>query len=60
MPAVPVGSVVDTTGAGDNFVAGFLSGILRGADLGECARRGLQQAARAITRTGGSAGSESD
>ncbi|WRS26635.1 sugar kinase [Oscillospiraceae bacterium MB08-C2-2] len=32
--------VVDTTGAGDNFVAGFISGLLDGEDLLSCARRG--------------------
>ncbi len=53
LPAVPVENVVDTTGAGDNFVAGFISGILDGASVRKCAERGLRQAARAITHTGG-------
>ncbi len=35
MPAYPV-DVVDTVGAGDAFVAGFLSGRLRGWSAGEC------------------------
>jgi 2-dehydro-3-deoxygluconokinase len=35
MPAYSV-EVVDTVGAGDAFVAGFLSGRLRGWDTGEC------------------------
>lgn len=53
LPAVPVANVVDTTGAGDNFVAGFITGILDGAPLLDCAWRGLRRAAEAITHTGG-------
>lgn len=53
LPAVPVANVVDTTGAGDNFVAGFIAGVLDGAPLLDCARRGLHRAAEAITHTGG-------
>ncbi len=56
LPALPVENVVDTTGAGDNFVAGFLSGILRGGGLRTCAELGLRRAAEAITHTGGGAG----
>ena len=52
-PAVPVPNVIDTTGAGDNYVAGFISGILHNASLRDCANLGLQQAARAIMHTGG-------
>ncbi|MBQ8075997.1 MAG: carbohydrate kinase family protein [Oscillospiraceae bacterium] len=53
LPALPVPQVVDTTGAGDHFVAGFLSGILQQASFRDCATLGLQQAARAIMHTGG-------
>jgi len=53
LPAVPVEQVVDTTGAGDNFVAGFIAAVLRGEGLKACALAGLQQAARSITHTGG-------
>lgn len=53
LPARPV-KVVDSTGAGDNFVAGFLSGVLRGEGLAACAERGLGQAARCISRMGAS------
>ena len=53
LPAVPVENVVDTTGAGDNFVAGFIAALLKNEPLRACAEAGLQQAARAITHTGG-------
>ena len=53
VPAIPVERVLDTTGAGDNFVAGFLSGVLEGASLRECALKGTEAAARVISRIGG-------
>jgi fructokinase len=50
--AQPVERVVDTTGAGDAFAAGFLHGILEGAALPEAARRGAELAARVVTHPG--------
>jgi sugar/nucleoside kinase (ribokinase family) len=44
--------VVDTTGAGDLFAAGFLSGHVRGAPLGECLRLGAICAAEVISHYG--------
>ena len=35
IPAFPT-TVVDTTGAGDYFAAGFLAGLANGCDLGKC------------------------
>lgn len=45
-------SVVDAVGAGDAFVAGFLSGRLRGWDTGECLRMANACGACAVTVPG--------
>ena len=39
-PATPVDKVVDTTGAGDAYSAGFLYGWVNGQSLAECAKIG--------------------
>ena len=52
VPAFPVERVVDTTGAGDLFAAGFLSGLARGADDRTCGRLGALAAAEAIQHLG--------
>jgi len=48
--------VVDTTGAGDAFCAGFLYGLMKGKDLYECGRLGNFVASRCITKIGARAG----
>jgi sugar/nucleoside kinase (ribokinase family) len=50
--AHPVGAVVDTTGAGDLYAAGFLFGLSRGRDLATCGRLGSLAAAEVISHVG--------
>jgi sugar/nucleoside kinase (ribokinase family) len=50
--AEPDSTVLDTTGAGDQFAAGFLSGLARGAALPDCARLGSIAAAEVISHYG--------
>lgn len=50
--AVPVDRVVDTTGAGDQYAAGFLYGIAHGARLEACAMLGHIAAAEVIGHFG--------
>jgi sugar/nucleoside kinase (ribokinase family) len=52
VPAEPVASVVDTTGAGDLYAAGFLFGLVQGKPLTECARLGGAAAAEVISHLG--------
>jgi sugar/nucleoside kinase (ribokinase family) len=52
IPAVPVERVVDATGAGDLFAAGFLVGLARAADHRTCARLGALAAAEVIGHLG--------
>ena len=44
--------VVDTTGAGDNFAAGFITGLLAGDDFMACCGRGLSRASVCVQRLG--------
>jgi sugar/nucleoside kinase (ribokinase family) len=50
--AAPVDRVIDTTGAGDQYAAGFLYGLTRGHDLATCGRLGSAAAAEVISHFG--------
>jgi sugar/nucleoside kinase (ribokinase family) len=52
VPAAPVAKVVDTTGAGDQYAAGFLLGFTRGRDLETCGRLGSLAASEVISHYG--------
>ncbi|HZH52703.1 MAG TPA: adenosine kinase [Microvirga sp.] len=52
VPAFPVERVVDTTGAGDLFAAGFMAGLAQNLDLVDCARLGGLAAAEIISHLG--------
>jgi sugar/nucleoside kinase (ribokinase family) len=52
VPAHPVEWLTDTTGAGDLYASGFLSGYTRGAGLERCARLGSLAAAEVISHLG--------
>jgi sugar/nucleoside kinase (ribokinase family) len=52
VPAFPIEKLVDTTGAGDLFAAGFLAGLSRGSDYVTCARLGSLAAAEVIQHVG--------
>ena len=55
IPAFSV-PVVDSTGCGDAYCAGFIVGLLRGWDLAECARFGTAAAGLVIQGLGSDAG----
>lgn len=52
IPAAPVAKVVDTTGAGDLYAAGFLFGLTRDMPLSACGRLGSLAAAEIIGHFG--------
>ena len=52
VPAFPVAQIVDTTGAGDLFAAGFLFGLVRGAGFEAAGRLGALAAAEVIQHIG--------
>lgn len=52
VPAEPVTRVIDTTGAGDLYAAGFLYGYTQGRDHAGCGRLGSIAAAEVISHVG--------
>jgi sugar/nucleoside kinase (ribokinase family) len=52
VPAFPIQKLVDTTGAGDLFAAGFLFGLVRGAGYEKAGRLGGLAAAEVIQHIG--------
>lgn len=52
IPAVKPLQLVDTTGAGDQYAAGFLYGFTHGMTLEQCGRLGAQAAAEVISHMG--------
>lgn len=44
--------VVDTMGAGDSYIAGFIKGILEGADIDACMRMGAESSAATLGYSG--------
>lgn len=51
-PAIDGITAIDTTGAGDFWAAGFLSGYLKGLPLGVCAARGARLGAEIVQQIG--------
>jgi sugar/nucleoside kinase (ribokinase family) len=52
VPAQPVDTLIDTTGAGDLYAAGFLFGLTRGLAPADCAALGGLAAAEVISHIG--------
>ena len=52
VPAYPIEAMVDTTGAGDLFAAGFMFGLVRGAGFENAGRLGALAAAEVIQHIG--------
>ena len=52
IPALEDVECIDTTGAGDSFAAGFMSALLAGRSVIECAEEGNRYGAKAVQYVG--------
>jgi sugar/nucleoside kinase (ribokinase family) len=52
-PSSLFGDFIDPTGAGDNFKAGFLTGLLRGRSIEDCLQIGSDMGAAVLSVQGG-------
>lgn len=52
----PPGDVIDTTGAGDSFYAGLLTGLIKGMSVADAGRLGTAAGACCVTSVGGCTG----
>ena len=52
VPVFPINELIDTTGAGDLFAAGFMTGLARSKSHADCARLGALAAAEIIQHLG--------
>ena len=52
IPAEPINRVIDTTGAGDLFAAGFLTGLAQNRSIPDCLQMGALAAAEVISHYG--------
>jgi fructokinase len=58
IPAFKINNIIDTTGAGDNFAAGFLLGLVKKFNLEKSAKLGNFLASKIIQKIGGRFNSE--
>ncbi|MCR5795485.1 MAG: fructoselysine 6-kinase [Solobacterium sp.] len=49
---VPCEKIVDTMGAGDSYIAGFLSGLIKGEPIQNCMEAGAREASRTLAHYG--------
>ena len=53
VPKISDDEIIDTIGAGDQFAAGFIAGMVAGCDYRDAVHRGIETAARILKEQGG-------